>query len=305
MMISRVETFLVAPRWLFVRIETRSGVVGWGEASLEGHSDAVRTVVDQFAEQLVGSDPARIEDHWQVLTKSGFYRGGPVLGSAVSGIDQALWDIKGKTLGVPVHELLGGAVRERIRMYGWVGGDDPSGIAEAIAAQLDVGLSAVKMNASGAMSALGTVAEIDAVLARVAAAREVLGPNRDVAVDFHGRFTLAGARRIAPLLEPLHPLFIEEPVVPENSHLIEQLARSTSIPIATGERLFSRQEFLPVLQAGIAVAQPDLSHAGGISEVPASPLWPRSMTCSWRRTARWARWPWPPACRWASRRRTS
>ena len=267
MMISRVETFLVAPRWLFVRIETRSGVVGWGEASLEGHCDAVRTVVDQFAEQLVGSDPARIEDHWQVLTKSGFYRGGPVLGSAVSGIDQALWDIKGKTLGVPVHELLGGAVRERIRMYGWVGGDDPSGIAEAIAAQLDVGLSAVKMNASGAMSALGTVAEIDAVLARVAAAREVLGPNRDVAVDFHGRFTLAGARRIAPLLEPLHPFFIEEPVVPENSHLIGQLARSTSIPIATGERLFSRQEFLPVLQAGIAVAQPDLSHAGGISEV--------------------------------------
>jgi galactonate dehydratase len=227
----------------------------------------VRTVVDQFAEHLVGSDPARIEDHWQVLTKSGFYRGGPILGSAVSGIDQALWDIKGKTLGVPVHELLGGAVRDRIRMYGWVGGDDPSGITEAIAAQLDVGLTAVKMNASGAMGPLGTVAEIDAVLERVAAAREVLGPNRDVAVDFHGRLTLANARRIAPLLEPLRPFFIEEPVVPENSHLIGQLAQSTSIPIATGERLFSRQDFLPVLQAGIAVAQPDLSHSGGISEV--------------------------------------
>ena len=267
MRISRVETFLVPPRWLFVRIETDEGVVGWGEASLEGHSNAVRTVVDQFAEHLLGSDPGRIEDHWQVLTKSGFYRGGPVLGSAVSGIDQALWDIKGKTLGVPVHDLLGGAVRERIRVYGWVGGDDPSGITEAIQAQLDLGLSAVKMNASGAMSPLGSVAEIDAVLARVAAAREVLGPNRDVAVDFHGRFTLSGARRIAPLLEPLHPFFIEEPVVPENSHLIERLAGSTSIPIATGERLFSRQDFLPVLEAGIAVAQPDLSHAGGISEV--------------------------------------
>ena len=265
--ISRVETFLVPPRWLFVRIETGAGVVGWGEASLEGHSDAVRTVVDQFAEHLLGSDPGRIEDHWQVLTKSGFYRGGPVLASAVSGIDQALWDIKGKTLGVPVHELLGGAVRDRIRIYGWVGGDDPGGIAEAIAAQLDVGLTAVKMNASGAMGALGTVAEIDGVLERVAAAREVLGPNRDVAVDFHGRFTLANARRIAPLLEPLRPFFIEEPVVPENSHLIGQLAQSTSIPIATGERLYSRQDFLPVLTAGIAVAQPDLSHAGGISEV--------------------------------------
>jgi galactonate dehydratase len=267
MTISRVETFLVPPRWLFVRIETHDGVVGWGEASLEGHSDAVRTAVDQFAEHLIGSDAARIEDHWQVLTKGGFYRGGPVLGSAVSGIDQALWDIKGKALDVPVHELLGGAVRDRIRMYGWVGGDDPSGITEAIQAQLEVGLTAVKMNASGAMGRLGTVAEIDGVLARVAAAREVLGPDRDVAVDFHGRFTLANARRIAPLLEPLRPFFIEEPVAPENSHLIGQLAQSTSIPIATGERLYSRQDFLPVLRAGIAVAQPDVSHAGGISEV--------------------------------------
>jgi len=211
MVISRVETFLVPPRWLFVRLETDAGVIGWGEASLEGHADAVRAVVEQFAERLVGADPARIEDHWQLFTKSGFYRGGPIFGSAVSGIDQALWDLKGKTLGVPVHELLGGAVRDRIRMYGWVGGDDPSGIAEAIQAQLDVGLTAVKMNASGAMGPLGTVAEIDAVLERVAAAREVLGPDRDVAVDFHGRLTLANARRLASLLEPLRPLFIEEP----------------------------------------------------------------------------------------------
>ncbi len=267
MSIARVETFMVPPRWLFVRIETDDGVVGWGEASLEGHCDAVRAAVEQFAEHLVGADQGRIEDHWQVLTKGGFYRGGAVFGSAVSGIDQALWDVKGKTLGVPVHDLLGGAVRDRIRMYGWVGGDDPSGIAEAIQAQIDVGLTAVKMNASGEMSRLGTVAELDGVLDRVAAARSVLGPDRDVAVDFHGRLTLANARRLAQLLEPLRPFFIEEPVVPESSHLIGQMTQSTSIPIATGERLYSRQEFLPVLQAGIAVAQPDLSHAGGISEV--------------------------------------
>jgi galactonate dehydratase len=267
MKISRVETFLVAPRWVFVRIETESGVVGWGEASLEGHSAAVRAAVEQFAEVLVGAESSKIEDHWQVLTKGGFYRGGPVLGSAVSGIDQALWDIKGKSLGVPVYDLLGGAVRDRIRMYGWVGGDDPSGIVDAVQAQLAVGLTAVKMNASGSMGRLGTTAEIDGVLDRVAAAREVLGPDRDVAVDFHGRLTLANARRIAPLLEPLRPFFIEEPVVPENSHLIGQIAQATSVPIATGERLYSRQDFLPVFQAGIAVAQPDLSHAGGISEV--------------------------------------
>ncbi|MCU1543707.1 MAG: galactonate dehydratase [Microbacteriaceae bacterium] len=267
MLISAVETFAVAPRWLFVRIETDDGVVGWGEGSLEGNSGIVRTAIDQFAEYLVGTDPSRIEDHWQVLSKGGFYRGGAVLASAISGIDQALWDIAGKSLGVPVHRLLGGAVRDRIRAYGWVGGDDPYEVGDHIAAQMAVGLTAVKMNASGRMSRNGSVAELDAVVGRVAAAREVLGTHGDVAVDLHGRFTLATARRVAPLLEQFHPLFLEEPVVPENSHLIGDIVRSTSIPIATGERLYSRQEFLPVLQAGIAVAQPDLSHAGGISEV--------------------------------------
>jgi galactonate dehydratase len=266
-LISRIETFLVAPRWLFVRIETQSGIVGWGEGSLEGNSGIVRTAIDQFAEYLVGKDASRIEDHWQVLTKAGFYRGGAVLASAVSGIDHALWDIAGKRLGVPVHQLLGGAVRDRIRAYGWVGGDDPSEVRDHIQAQVEVGLTAVKMNASGRMGKMGSSAELDAVVQRVAAAREVLGPDRDVAVDFHGRFTLATARRLAPLLEPLHPFFIEEPIVPENSHAIGEFTRSTTIPVATGERLYSRQEFLPVLQAGIAVAQPDLAHAGGISEV--------------------------------------
>jgi galactonate dehydratase len=265
--ISRIETFLVPPRWLFVRVETDTGIVGWGEPVVEGRSETVRTAVEQLSELLIGEDPLRIEDHWQVMTKGSFYRGGPILSSAVSGLDQALWDIAGKSLGVPVHQLLGGHVRDRIRMYGWVGGDEPSEVADAISAQLAVGLTAVKMNASGRMGAIASVAQIDGVVQRVAAARAVLGDHRDVAVDFHGRFTLADARRVAPLLEPLHPFFLEEPVVPENSHLIGRLAQATSIPVATGERLFSRQEFLPVLNAGIAIAQPDLSHAGGITEV--------------------------------------
>lgn len=265
--ITRVETFPVAPRWLFVRIETRDGIVGWGEASLEGYADVVRAAVDQFADYLIGSDPGRIEDHWQVLTKGQFYRGGAVLASAVAGVDQALWDIKGKRLGVPVHDLLGGPVRDRIRAYGWVGGDDPSEVADHIAAQMEVGLTAVKMNASGKMSRNGSAAELDRVVARIASARDVLGPERDVAVDLHGRFTLATARRLTRLIEDLHPFFIEEPVVPENSHMIGRLVDATTIPVATGERLYSRQEFLPVLDAGIAIAQPDLSHAGGISEV--------------------------------------
>ncbi|MEU6020343.1 galactonate dehydratase [Micromonospora sp. NPDC047134] len=265
--ISRVETFLVAPRWLFVRVETADGLVGWGEATCEGRSETVRTAVEQLSELLIGQDALRIEDHWQVMTKGSFYRGGPILASAVAGLDQALWDIAGKRYGAPVHQLLGGPVRDRIRVYGWVGGDEPSEVRDQIAARVESGLTAVKMNASGRMSPLATVAELDAVVQRVAAAREVLGEDRDVAVDFHGRFTLANARRVAPLLEPYRPFFLEEPVVPENSHLIGEFVRSTTTPVSTGERLYNRQEFLPVLQAGIAVAQPDLSHAGGITEV--------------------------------------
>jgi galactonate dehydratase len=266
-MIEKVETFLVPPRWLFVRIETGSGIVGWGEATCEGRSEVVRTAVQQLSELLIGRDALRIEDHWQVMTKGAFYRGGPILASAVSGLDQALWDIAGKRYGAPVHQLLGGPVRDRIRVYGWVGGDEPSEVRDHISEQVAAGLTAVKMNASGRMSPIASIAELDTVVRRVAAAREVLGEHRDVAVDFHGRFTLANARRVTPLLEPYRPLFLEEPVVPENSHLIGEFVRSTTTPVATGERLYSRQEFLPVLQAGIAVAQPDLSHAGGITEV--------------------------------------
>jgi galactonate dehydratase len=265
--ITRVETFLVAPRWLFVRVETSGGLVGWGEASCEGRSETVRTAVHQLAEYLIGQDPFRIEDHWQVMSKGSFYRHGVILSSAVAGLDQALWDLLGKSVGLPVHVLLGGPVRDRVRVYCWVGGDEPAEVADQIAQVVEEGMTAVKMNASGRMKPLGTPASLQGVYDRVAAAREVLGADRDVAVDLHGRFTLATARRLARLLEPLSPFFLEEPGAPENSHLIGQVVASTVTPVSTGERLYTRQEFLPVLQAGIAVAQPDLSHAGGISEV--------------------------------------
>ena len=242
--VDRVETFLVAPRWLFVRIEPSDGVVGWGEATCEGRSETVATAVGQLAELLIGADPSRIEDHHRTLSNGSFYRGGAILASAVAGIDQALWDIKGKTLGAPIHELLGGPVRDRVRVYAWVGGDEPDEVRDQIAERIEAGLTAVKMNASGRMNSLATSGEIDGVLARVGAAREVLGPDRDVAVDFHGRVSLPSAVRLAAELVPLRPMFIEEPVVPENSHRMGEVVRATSIPVATGERLFSRQEFL-------------------------------------------------------------
>jgi galactonate dehydratase len=267
MKIARIETFLVAPRWLFLRVETDDGIVGWGEPVVEGRAATVRTAVEEMSELLLGADPLRIEDHWQTLTKGAFYRGGPVLSSAVAGIDQALWDIAGKARSAPVHELLGGPVRDRVRVYSWVGGDDPSEVEDAVLAQVAHGLTAVKMNGSGRLGPVAGAAQIEDVVARAAVAREALGPERDLAIDFHGRVSPANARRLLPLLEPLRPIFVEEPVLPELGHLLPQLAACSPVPLAVGERLYSRWDFASVLGSGIAVAQPDLSHAGGISEV--------------------------------------
>ncbi|UJW29302.1 galactonate dehydratase [Saccharothrix sp. AJ9571] len=267
MKITSVETFLVPPRWLFCRVGTDEGVTGWGEPVVEGRAGTVRAAVEELSELLIGRDPHRVEDLWQQLTKGSFYRGGPVLSSAVAGLDQALWDILGKSLGVPVHQLLGGAVRDRVRIYGWIGGDEPAAVAEAAAAQVEAGLTAVKMNASGRIGRIPGRDETRGVVERLAAVREVLGEQHGVAVDFHGRFTAAGARRVIPELAGLHPLFVEEPVLPEYPHRLADVVSVSPVPIACGERLFSRTDFLPVLNAGVAVVQPDLSHAGGISEV--------------------------------------
>jgi galactonate dehydratase len=265
--IARIETFLVPPRWLFCRVETDEGVVGWGEPVVEGRAEVVRAAVDVLAEYLIGEDPLRIEHHWQVLSKGGFYRGGPVLSSAVAGLDQALWDIAGKVYGAPVHALLGGAVRDRARVYAWVGGDEPGEVADAVTRHVEAGMTAVKMNASGRLSPVPTSAEINDVVARVTAAREAAGDDRDVAIDLHGRASLPAARMILPAVAPLRPLLVEEPLVPEHTHLLADLVRCSPVPVATGERLYDRAGFLPALQAGVSVVQPDLSHAGGISEV--------------------------------------
>jgi len=265
--IDRIETFLVAPRWLFCRVQTDDGLVGWGEPVVEGRAEVVRAAVETLSELLIGQDPLHVEHHWQVMTKSGFYRGGPVLSSAVAGLDQALWDIAGQAYGAPVHALLGGPVRDRVRIYAWIGGDDPTEIGEQAAAQLAAGMTAVKMNASGRLSPIPTSAEVDAVVNRVAAAREALGEHRDIAVDFHGRAGTAAVRRILPEIAALRPFFAEEPVLPDQAHRLHDIVTCSPVPIATGERLYGRAEFLTPLQAGVAVVQPDLSHAGGISEV--------------------------------------
>ena len=265
MKIDTIECFAVPPRWLFVRVETDDGLVGWGEASLEGHGEAVQGAFFSLRDRFIGQDPARIEDIWQVAYRGGFYRGGPVLMSAMSGLDQALWDIKGKALGVPVWQLLGGKVRDTVECYAWIGGDKPHEIGEAARGRRDQGFKAIKMNATAELKWLASPRDLDPVIERVAA---VKAEGLDAGLDFHGRVHKAMARRLAERLQEVEPLFIEEPLLSENIEGLEQLSRMTNIPIALGERLFTRWDFKPFLERGIVdIVQPDLSHAGGISEV--------------------------------------
>lgn len=267
MHIDRLETFELAPRWLVVRLETSDGVVGWGESTLEGRAGAVAATIDELRDLIVGAPALRREDLWQTLTRSGFYRGGPVLSSAVAGIDQAMWDIAGKVAGMPVYDLLGGAVRDRVRTYRWIGGDEPGMLADAARAATGSGASALKMNASGMLAPIDTPGALALIAERVGIVRDAVGPDVDIALDFHGRFTVPMARRALSSVAGSHPMFVEEPVVPELSHMLSRICASTDIPIATGERLYSRWDFRAVIDSGVAVVQPDVAHAGGISEV--------------------------------------
>ena len=262
--IARIETFLVPPRWMFCRVETEDGAVGWGEPSLEGHAEAVEGAFEALRDRFVGHDAARIEDIWQIAYRGGFYRGGPVLMSALAGFEQALWDLKGKALGVPAWELLGGRVRDRVRAYAWIGGDRPNEIAEAAQARRTQGFSAVKMNATAELDWIGTPSLFDEVVERVQAAQ---AQGVDVGLDFHGRVHRPMAKQLAKALEPLGLLFIEEPLLSENAEGLKHIAELVSTPIALGERLFSRWDFKPFFEMGaVDIIQPDLSHAGGILE---------------------------------------
>jgi galactonate dehydratase len=267
MRITELETFFVKPRWLFLKMHTDEGIVGLGEPIVEGRAQTVAAAVHEIGRYLIGQDPRRIEHHWQAIYRGQFYRGGPVLNSALSGVEQAMWDIKGKALGVPVYELLGGAVRSKIRVYSHLGDAAPEGMARAARAKVAQGFTALKTGFFGATRIVDTQRVLLQAEAKMAAVREAVGPDVDVALDFHGRISPAMAIRLARVLEPYYPLFIEEPCLPENVDTMVTIARSTSIPIATGERLFTRWGFREVLEKqAAAVLQPDLSHAGGILE---------------------------------------
>ncbi len=268
MKIAKFELFKVPPRWLFLKITTDDGLEGWGEPVVEGRAETVAAAVREAEGLLLNLDAGHIEDIWQILYRSGFYRGGPILSSAMSGIEQALWDIKGKSLGVPVYDLLGGPVRERIRVYSWIGGDRPADVVAAAKEKAAQGYSAIKMNGTEELDYLDSYEKLDAAVSRVGAIRDALGPKFDIAVDFHGRVHQAMARILMKELECFRLLFIEEPVLIENLDVIKELRRHTVTPIATGERNYTRWGFKEILQSGaVDIIQPDLCHAGGILEV--------------------------------------
>lgn len=267
MKITKLTTYIVPPRWCFLKIETDEGITGWGEPVLEGKALSVEAMVHELSDYLIGKDPLLIEDHWQVMYRGGFYRGGGVHMSAIAGIDQALWDIKGKAAGLPVHALLGGQVRDKIKVYSWIGGDRPSDVADNAQEALARGFSAVKLNGCEEMQIVDSHAKIDAAVETIATIREAVGDALGIGVDFHGRVHRPMAKVLAQALEPYRLLFIEEPVLSENRECLREIANHVATPIALGERLYSRWDFKSVLADGfVDIIQPDLSHAGGITE---------------------------------------
>lgn len=282
MHVTDYKLYNVPPRWTFLKVETSDGIVGWGEVSLSRQRRATSGAVADFMEEYVlGGDPTRVEDHWQAMYRSGRFRGGPVLMTGIAGIDQALWDIKGKVLGTPISELLGGPVRDQIRLYQHVrtkaevtgspndDGDDAKAFADDASRQVDAGFDALKLVPFGILDAVAKPKIVNQAQEIMRAVRGKVGDNIDLALDFHGRASKASAKQMATALEEFDPMFYEEAVTgPEHADNYPGLARHTSIPIATGERRHSRWAFKELFEDGsVDIVQPDLCYAGGISEM--------------------------------------
>lgn len=268
MKITALKTFLVPPRWLFLKIETDEGICGWGEPVLEGHALTLAAKIGELEDFLIGRDPLLIEDIWQSIYRNGCYRGGPVLMSAISGVDMALWDIKGKYHNAPIHALLGGQVRQFIRTYRWIGGDRPGDLIAGARSLMDQGFDAAKMNICSELKIVDTHKKVDAIVRRLGELRDAVGLDMDLAFDFHGRVHVPMARILLKELEPLRPMFVEDAVVSTQIDAMADLARSTTIPLTTGERLHSRYDFKPVFEKRAAsIINPDTAHVGGISEM--------------------------------------
>jgi galactonate dehydratase len=261
--ITKLETFLVKPRWLFLKVHTNAGLVGLGEPVVEGRALTVATAIKEIEPYLIGKDPRQVVHHWQAIYRHAFYRGGPILTSALSGIDQALWDIKGKALGVPVYELLGGPTRTRIRAYAH------ARTPEVLKEKVRSGFTAIKTGPAKRRPAryIETPAEVKYAAEQFGELRKAAGDDIDIGIDFHGAISPALAKVLIKALEPYNPMFIEEPVNCQQHDIMAEIARGTHLPIATGERVYTKWGFREVLEKKAAtILQPDLCHAGGITE---------------------------------------
>ena len=274
MKIAKIEQFFPLPRVRLVKITTDTGISGWGETTLEGKPKSVVASVEELAEYFVGKDPLRIEHHWQHVYRSAFFRGGNVLMTALSGIDQALWDISGKHYGVPTHALLGGAVRDRIRVYAHWGIGSLTDEGKAAARErLDMllkkgGYTAFKSGPGGKWRGHEPPSMIDDFVERAYLMRDWVGPDVELAFDFHGKMTPALAVEVCHEIKGMRPMFVEEPIPQENVDALKQVADKVPFPIATGERLLTRWGFREVIEKqAAAYLQPDTSHAGGITEL--------------------------------------
>jgi galactonate dehydratase len=262
--VTRLETFLVKPRWLFLKVHTNAGIVGYGEPVTEGRALTCAEAVKEIEPYLIGKDPRRVAHHWQAIYRHAFYRGGPILTSALSGIDQALWDIKGKALGVPIYELLGGPTRDKVRVYAH------SNSPESMKRDMAKGYTAFKTGPAKRRPAryIETPAAVQYAAERFAELRKTVGNDVDIAIDFHGAISPATAKLLIKAIEPYQPMFVEEPCQAQNHDVMAEIARGTFLPIATGERVFTKWGFREVLEKKAAVVlQPDMCHAGGITEV--------------------------------------
>ena len=266
MKISDITVYKVKPRWIFVKISTDEGIEGWGEMISGTKTETVVAGAYEIGNRLIGRNPFEIERLFQEMHRS-FFRGGPINGTIVSGLEMALWDIKGKAFGVPVWELLGGAARDKIKVYSWIGGDRPNEVAEQAQDRFDRGFSAVKMNATSELHYIDSYEKVEEVVERVASIRERLGDKMDIGVDLHGRRHKPMAKVLAKALEPYHPMFLEEVVLPENEEYFKEVASVVSTPLATGERLYTRWQYKNIFKQGsIDILQPDVALCGGILE---------------------------------------
>ena len=274
MKVTDVKAFVVdcfRTNWVFVKVYTDEGVTGVGEGTLEYKEKAFLGALEHIKEYLVGKNPFTIEQHFHSIYRDAYWRGGPVLMSALSSVEMALWDILGKSLGVPVYQLLGGKVHDKVRIYvnGWfAGAKEPEEFGEKAKIAVQRGVTAMKWDPFGKNYLNISNKELDKALRCVAAVREAAGPDVDLLIEGHGRFDIPTGVKIAKELECFKPMFFEEPVPPDNLEALKAVRDKSPVAISAGERLYSRWDYRKLFDLTAAdYIQPDISHAGGIMEL--------------------------------------